>query len=403
MESFQILAAKVFRFDVTQLLLFPGSDILCYATDQDSVVVKRIAEKTQKIGTVEVDAKVTALAAGRQGKVMLVGLNTGKVKMYAVTSACVSEICTLSPSSRPVLSLGWCTLKVQVLSLHLDEDSMLVKSYSSPLLSALSETHHTLHLAWTVTDHIVLFAQGMMPIADLQLAPDSEVIKIACFEDFQRLNVLSKTEKGLKMQSFDTSTLSSHTDELHFLSYLMLNISEIMRITTQNHRQLTQDWRSISHLFHLKFTSGIQSSLAAVQLSHLSVQEVLLQTIATGMANPGLTQFLKNDIHSYKALVQFDERVSVQMKNLKKGVLDGVLHLAQRWVVLGSKLRGVSRFEERYGVFGLRTDHISTLITCNCSSDATNISYICYSLLTGLEQMQSYIHNFVLWMNYRTS
>jgi hypothetical protein len=373
MDSFQLICTKVFRFDLHQLLLFTGSDILCYATDQDSVVIKRIADKTQKIGTAEMDARPISLSSGRNGRVLAVGMATGTIKLYAVSSANVAEICTFTVGSVPVKAVGWVGFGGKVRTACLREDKLLVKSYASPMLEALSESGDTLSLAWGVTDKVVLLAQGMMPIADLPLEEESEVIKIACFEDFKRINVLSKCRNGLLIHSYDTSVLSSHTEELNSLTFLASNSSELLRILSLNLKQITLDWRAISHLFHVKFTSAIQSALEAVQVQ-TPVHEVLLQTISTGMATTGLSQFLKNDIHSFKALVQFDERISLQVKNLIKSVLDGVLHIAQRLVVLWSKLRGLSRYEEAYSVFGLDYSGITTLLTCNFPTETLRTS-----------------------------
>lgn len=363
MDSFQLLSSKVLRFDLHQLLLCPGSDILCYATDQDSVVVKRIADRTQKIGTAELDAKPTSLSSGRNGRVLLVGLTTGAIKLFVISSADVVEVCTLAVGSGPVKAVGWVGFGGKVKAAYLREDKLLVKSYVSPMLETLAESRETLSVAWGVTDKVVLLAQGMLPIADLPLEAGTEVVKLVCSEDFKRLSVLCTGTEGLLLHPFDTTVLSTHTEELNLLTFLLTNSSELLRILTLNLNQITQDWKAITHLFHLKFTSAIQASLEAGQLQ-TPVHELLLQTIATGMATAGLSQFLKNDIHSFKALVQLDEKVGVQVRNLIRSVLDGLLHLSQRLVLLWSKLRGLCKYEEAYSGFGLENTQLTTLITC---------------------------------------
>jgi len=368
MDSFQLLSSKVLRFDLHQLLLFSGSDIFCYSTDQDSVVVKRIADKTQKIGTAELDAKPISLSSGRNGKVLIVGLTTGAIKLFSVSSASVVEVCSLTVGSGPVRAVGWVGFGGKVKVACLREDKLLVKSYASPMLEALAESGDTLSVAWGVTDKVVLLAQGMLPIADLPLEAGSEAVQLVCSQDLKRLSVLCKGSSGLLLHPFDTTILSTHTEELNTLAFLLTNSSELLRILSLNLKQVTQDWRAVSHLFHLKFTAAIQASLEAGQLQ-MPVHEVLLQTIATGMASASLSQFLKNDIHSFKALVQLDERVGVQARNLVRSVLDGLLHVSQRLVLLWSKLRGLCKYEEAYSGFGLDHPLLTTLITCTSPTE----------------------------------
>ena len=402
MESaFQLIAGKVMRFDVSQVLQFAGSDLMAYVTDQDAVVVKRIADKPQKIGVAEMDDHPTSICSGRSGRLLLIGTATGHLRLFSISSSKLIETCCIQLGPASIRLVGWQTFGGKVRPLKLHEDSLIVKSYSSPIIETIGEAAGSLSIAWGLVDRlsIVLLAQGLFPVADLFLGTGLSVLDISAFDDWNQLFVLCSETQGVSLRRFDVTVIADHAEEICNLTLIVENAAEMMRVMAGNVKQAVHDWHSVSQLFHVKFTAGIQTALESVQL-HSSVQEVLLQTIATGMSNAGLTQFLKNDIHSFKALVQFDERVRLQTGNLTKVVLDGVLHIAQRLTVLWSKLRGFSRYPEGYGVFGLDEGTISALIACNGYTDASNIQYVAYALLAALERSNAHMHNFVLWMNY---
>ena len=95
------------------------------------------------------------------------------------------------------------------------------------------------------------------------------------------------------------------------MTYYYTYVSEMLEELKSISKTLAQEWRTVSRQFFMKFIKPIEDPNGEI-----SVSEVYLQAVGTGIAPDNLHKYIKEYISSYKILVNFDEKFTTMMTSL---------------------------------------------------------------------------------------
>lgn len=397
--GFQVFYSKVLSYELKATAFAQAKDVIALHTDEDTIIIKRVAQKPQRIAVVEEVLKPRSMNLEKDGELLAIGSEEGVLKVYQVLSNHTDLLCQLPLFATALRHLQWTsssTLKIG----DFPETERLIpsaNSASSVMKHTASAGNVSVLLAADATTASLLM-DGVIQFATLDLEASFgsplEIRSVLLSPDFWELHALVEGPEGLEWGVLDCSLLAIRTGELQRLCHLNSNISELLKFLTRSFRSLLKDWGVLANFFKSRFVLSLEDHLVSCG-AKTPARDVLFHCCATGLMATGLTHFLREEVHSSKVLVQFEEKLRLLVKNFQVSTIEALLHPAEKLAHYCSQLKACSLDQQKYGVFGVQSSHYDQLMGLSAAlfSQANMI-------LSQSSKAHKSVHNFLVWVHY---
>jgi hypothetical protein len=398
--GFQVFYAKVLSYELKAVAFAPSRDVVALLTDEDSIIIKRVAQKPQRVAVVEEVLKPRSMSLEPEGALLAVGSDEGGLKVYQVLSNHTELLVQLPLFTSPLSHLSWSVSSTTKLG-DFPEGSRLVPSASS----SSSVMKHTgapgkvsVLIAADSQATVSLLMDGVLPFVSLDLAAcfggEVRLRSVRLSPDFWELHALVESAQGLEWGVLDSSLLAVRPAELQQVCHLHSGISELLKHLTRSCKSLLKDWTVLSNFFKSRFVLGLEDHLLSCG-AKTPARDVLFHCCATGLMATGLTHFLREEIHSVKVLVQFEDKLKLFVKNFHVSAIETLLHPAERLAYYCSQLRICSLNQQKYTTFGVFESQCDRLMRLSAALFAK-----ANQILAQSSKAQHSIHNFLVWVHY---
>ncbi|CAG9860050.1 unnamed protein product [Phyllotreta striolata] len=329
--------------------------------------------------------QVNAIAWRPDGKVLAVGYNSGEVLLISVEN---KKTLNVKDARTEITCLKWVQEKVELKSndsLNLKEEQPkdymkyidLTKLYlKDPPMNGSSDsstpgdtketnflqeqTELNLLLVGTKDGylHIRVFGCFTCSILNINdyLGSACSIEDIHISEDLSKIFVTVKdAQNNIKIVVINAQIFKTHVQELFCIAIKYVKLVDLVKYLTNTITNITETWES----FLLEFDHKL--SKYAKKVPEGGITADFLDFLMFGICAPELEEFLMTDL-TKKGLEKFGQTIEMSYSNIQKLLLNNITKFGQNLSYHLAELRGMARFEHRYGITGINEDQINNAI-----------------------------------------
>ena len=247
MKEFQPFCEKSTTFDVRLFSISAQKDLLALVTDDDLILIYRIAYKTQKITSVEEDIKVISLAFEGRGEGICVGSDEGCIKVYKLSSQGLRLVGRYTLPLAPVTFLCWNNYEQACTPLASSVADLIPGARLDPDQYFQDFSILSLHN----TEQIGLLANGALPISvfsasDLLQQP-LQLHSLKMAGSLDRFVCLFTDGPAYSLGTFNCMIIEKRSQCFMEIAYTHSLCSELLNTVTNAIKDMQKDWQLIKN------------------------------------------------------------------------------------------------------------------------------------------------------------
>lgn len=177
-------------------------------------------------------------------------------------------------------------------------------------------------------------------------------------EDLSKMFITVEDKENVTTVLFNSEIFKTHSTELYHVTMKYIKLYELVLYLSKIITNITETWESILLQFDQKL------SKYASQVPEGGVTADFLELLMFGTFTEQMEEFLMHDL-TKKGLEKFGQTMEFSYSNIQSYLIKHIIKYAQNGTYYLAELKGMSQFEERYGVIGLNTDEIQQAIRSN--------------------------------------
>lgn len=399
MSSFRQLDERHVAAEVNIMEWSPTMDLIALATIQGEVFLHRFLS-WQKVWTLPSPAgkknevAVTALAWRPDGKILAVGYDSGRVVLCDIEKANILHCFESGPA---ITALTWdpkCNKSLgpdvtpfyeDLSGIFLPKIPSLSKTYGSAkqaeenaedMKKLKDQNHLNLLVLGNEQGCLQLYCFGVFKAGELKVEIDGDgasdippkIVSIALSRDLSLLNVLIETKSDessykYSIVSYSLSILKDKHQEMKVVSQKYAEITSLLCYLSATIKAISEAWEDIL----LEIDSKLMNYAEAKYHSESgTVSDDFLELLMFGTASESLENFLLLEL-TEKGLKKLGHSIELSYSNIQKLVLKHLQTVSQALFYHLCDLRGMARWEERFGSICLDEKRVSDTVTCTAS------------------------------------
>ncbi|CAN8004254.1 unnamed protein product [Ixodes pacificus] len=396
MASFRQTEERNVSGEVDLMLWSPKLDLIALALVQGQVALHRLSRKRVWLrappGGKEQN-KVKSLAWRPDGKILAIAYDTGTIILCNVENAdiihtievgsCISTLTWASDDSSTTNGEPRSDIYKDVSKTYLPNLPSLNKTYSAS--SANKNTDENVDdskmlkhqddfnvlVAGTVNGRVLLYAYGVLLCAEFETQvagyigdPTKQIVSALLSNRLGRLTLVVESKRSigkcLYLQSYDLTTLRDKSQELQVVALKYGQTASLLGYLTATVGAIREVWEDILLEIDSKLVNYAQEKH---RTSSGTVSDDLLELLMFGTPSDALEKFLLHDL-TEKGLKKLGHSIDLCYCNIQKYVLKHLQTVTEALYFHFCDLRGMARWEERFGTIGLSEAAVANVLQC---------------------------------------
>ena len=303
MAELQAFFDKVTTYNIEDVVLCSGKDLVAVRTEDDSVVVLRIAHQPKKVAALDETARISSIAFKEDGSGLVLATAAGLVRVFHLESLGLSLFHEISLHKAAVPFLAWHSFRRELPDSHYPIEALIPPQSASSKFSDFSVIFSV-----DSDSFIALTVNGVFPLAFFQSSGCKESRPTL---DLNSMCLLKNIEEEWRVELWDIRVIDKKSKEINELADIFRKSQELLKALNRGAREVTKEVNSVIASYTGRFLNGIEDSVGKAS----AIEEILSIGAATGIVWNFLSKFLKEEMQNTKAILQYEEKLAVQVKN----------------------------------------------------------------------------------------
>lgn len=385
MVELQAFFDKVTTYNIEDVVLCSGKDLVAVRTEDDSVVVMRIAHQPKKVAALDETVKINSIAFKEDGTGIVLSTSTGLIKIFHLESMGLSLFHEISLHKSPIPFLSWHSFRRDYPDTHYPIEALIPPHN---LVSKFSD----FSLIFSVDDSsfISLTVNGVFPLAFFQ-SPGCKESRPTL--DLNSMCLLKNLEDEWRVELWDIRVIEKKSKEINELADIFRKSQELLKILNKGAREVTKEVNSVIASYTGRFLNGIEDSIGKAA----AIEEVLSIGAATGIVWNFLSKFLKEEMQNTKAILQYEEKLAVQVKNCQITLIQDCKNSVTSLIFYLTTLKNYSKVPS-YAPLGLANLELDQMIEMlqEFYKKTVNMMELLSDAHFDIKNMIHWLHNWTL-------